>query len=444
MGRPTFKIDEVRLLGLRQQKGMTQLVLAKKVAERLGTPAVRSDKDLVRHYQRIEEKGNPSCKYAEALASVLGVSLPLLQGLEVPDPNYYLQHIQSLLKEQLDIGTNHALQGMLEHHAKGAEENALKWLTEEIAERIEQVQLVRNPDAIKNLIQLTGLPESELLSPANVRGFWFISVRSPTYNCTEIVDGASTVGFRIGEIMRELLSTHESDSVVRMRRDKPWIRIEIDRPRFRYATHIDVTRCQPDETGLRWIDNSWLDAFFVELPIIDSAYAHADVVTDFSEKTSPGDLHRLRLIVTEHDETSGKELRRMVIRGGIEDIPETVKENFARECSSRILFMSWLTPGLRDALMPHLAAHPASSWHVSTNGAAAVDIKLKDSRYPSSLFAVLLYRITLAEEVGRNAYDRVPVREKDLAQLQSKIEGWLAKDYSPTDDDEPLPGFEPI
>jgi transcriptional regulator with XRE-family HTH domain len=445
MGRPTFKIDQVRLLGLREQKGMTQLVLAKKVAQRLGTPTVRSDKSLVRHYQRIEEKGNPSSKYAEALATVLGVSVPLLQGLEGPDPYYYLQHIQSLLKEQLDIGTNQALQGMLEHRAKDDEENALKYLAEDIAERIEQAQLVRNPDKIKNLIQLTGLSETDLLSPANVKGFWFISVRSPTYNCSEIVDGASTAGFRIGEIMRDFLSNWESDSVVRMRRDKPWIRIEIDRPRLRHPMHIDVTRCQPDATGLRWIDSSWLDAFFIEFPLIDTAYAHADVVTDFSEKTSPGDLLRLRLVVIEHDGTYEKELRRMVIRGGIDEMPETVKEDFAKQGSSRILFMNWLTVGLKDALMPHLAAHPASSWHVSTNGtAAAVEIKIKNPRYPSSFFAELRYRITLAEEVGRNAYDRVPVREKDLVLLQSKIESWLAKGYSPTGDDELLPDFEPI
>jgi transcriptional regulator with XRE-family HTH domain len=443
MGRPTFKIDQVRLRGLREEKGMTQLALAKKVAQRLGTPAVRSDQSLVRHYQRIEEKGNSSCKYAEALATVLGVSMPQLQGHEGPDPYYYLQHIQSLLKDQLDTGTNQALQDLLEYHAKDDEENALKYLAEDIAEHIEQVQLARNPDRIKRLIQLTGLPEADLLSPANVRGFWFIAVRSPTYNGTEIIDGASAASFRIGEIMQGFLQVRGNDSVVRMRRDKPWIRIKVDCPRLRHPMYIDATRCQPAAKGLLWIDSSWRDELFIELPIISSAYAHADVVTDFSGKTSPSDLHRLRLIVTEHDGTYEKECRRMVVRGGIDELPETVKENFAKEGSSRILFMSWLTAGLKDALMPHLAARPASGWHVSANG-TAVDIKLKNPRYTSDFFGEIRYRITLAEEVGHNAYDRVPVREKDLAQLQLEIEGWLAKGYSPTGDDEPLPDFEPL
>lgn len=441
MGRPKFKIDQIRLRALREEQGLTQVAVAQKVAQQLCMPDTES---LVRHYQRIEENGQTSTKYAKALAAVLEVSVPLLQGLEDPDPSEYVRHIQSLLKKQLDTGTNDALQNLLEHHAKDDEEKALEYLTEDIAERIEQVLLVRNPAKIADLIQLTRLSETDLLAPANVRGFWFISVRSRIINCTEVVDGVSFVSCRIGEIMREFLSIRESDSEVRMWRDKPWIRIEIYRPRDRNRMHIDFTRFQPDATGLRWINTSWRDDFFLDSSIIDHAYATADVVTDFSDKTTPGDLHRLRLVVTEHDGTYGKVLRRMVVRGDIDEMAETVKEDFAKECSSRILFVNWLTVGLRDALMPHLAAHPASSWHVSAIGANAVDIKIKDLQYPSGSFAELRYRITLAEEVSPHTFECVPVREKDFVQLQKEIEDWLAEGYIPVDGADPVPDFEPV
>jgi len=441
MGRPTFKIDPVRLRALREEQGLTQAAIAKKVAQHLGKPVTE---DITRHYQRVEDDGQTSIEYAKALATVLKVSVPLLQGLENPDPFLYLQYIQRLLKEQLGTGTNDALQKLLKRHVNDDEEKALEYLTEDIAELIEQVLLVRNPAEIADLVQLTGLSEEELLAPANVRGFWFISVRSRGVNCTEVVDGVSSVNFRIGEIMREFLSIRGSDSTLRMWRDNPWISIEIYRPQVRDRMRIDFTRVQPDTSGLRWIDATWRDDLFLIPGITEHAYANADVVTDFSDKTSPGDLHRLRLVVTEHDRNFGKILRRMVVRGYIDEIPETVKQNFSEECHSRILFVNWLTAGLREALMPHLVLHPASSWHLSTNGAAAVDIKITDPRFPSVCLAELRYRIMLAEEVSPGTFEPVPVREKDLHQLRKKIEEWLAEGYVLVDGADPAPNFEPV
>lgn len=441
MGRPTFKIDQVRLRALREEQGLTQAMVAKKVAVQLGTPDTQS---LGRHYQRIEESGQTSTKYAKALATVLDVSVSLLQGHENPDPSDYLRHVHGLLKEQLDTGTNHALQNLLEHHTKDDAEQALAYLTEDVAERIEQVLLVRNPTRMAELMQLTGLSETDLLAPANVRGFWFLSVSSRIDKRSEVVDDASEVSWRIGEIMAKYLSSWGNDSTIRMWRDKPWFRIEIARPRIRDRMLIDFTRCQPDATGLRWVEASWRDEFFLLPNIVDNAYKAADVVTDFSNKTLPSDMHRLRLIVTEHEGMLSKELRRMVVRGRIDDIPESVKENFAKESSSRLLFVNWLTSGLRDALMPHLVAHPASRWYVSTFDAAAVEIKCEDPRFPGAACAELRYRIVLAEEVWPRAFERVPVRKNDLEQLQKHIEKWLAEGFSPADDDEPIPEFEPI
>jgi transcriptional regulator with XRE-family HTH domain len=438
MGRPSFAIDQTRLRALRQEQGLTQAALAVKVARQMGRPETDS---LVRHYQRIEESGQTSQGYAMALATVLRVSLPLLQGLEHPDPYDYLQYVQKLLKERLDTGENQALHDLLARHAGNDEEKALHYLAEDIAEHIEQVLLVRNPTMIADLVKLTGLAETDLLAPANVRGFWFLSVKSRVMNCSEVVDGVPSLNYRIGEILKDYLASQGNDSAIRMWRDSPWLRIEICRPKVRDRMLVDFTRCQPDTNGLRWIAPSWRDDFFLEPFLTAHAYANADVVTDFSGRTSPADPRRLRLIVTEHEGTHGKVLRRMVVNGGIDRIPDRVQENFASESMTRLLFMDWLTTGLRAALMPHLAAQPASAWLVRVNG-IAVDISRKDPRYGSSIFAELRYRITLGEETGAGELDTVPVREKDLDQLRQHIEDWLAAGDVTVDDAEERPEFE--
>jgi hypothetical protein len=125
-------------------------------------------------------------------------------------------------------------------------------------------------------------------------------------------------------------------------------------------------------------------------------------------------------------------------------MPETVKQNFADECYSRILFVNWLTAGLRHALMPHLVMQPASHWYVSTTGAAAVNIKIKDLRFPSVCLAELRYRIMLAEEVSPGTFEPVPVREKDLDQLRKQIEDWLAEGYILVDGADPVPDFKSV
>ncbi|RYE72191.1 MAG: XRE family transcriptional regulator [Oxalobacteraceae bacterium] len=421
MGRPSFAIDHTRLRALREEKGLTQAALALKIAQQLGKPETES---LVRHYQRIEETGQTSISYATALAKVLGVSVPLLQGLEQPDPNAYLMHMQALLAQQLDTGENLALRELLAHHAKDNEASALQYLAEDIAEHIEQVQLVRNPTMVSDLVNLTHLSESDLLAPANVRGFWFLSVKSRIMNCSEVVDGVSSLNYRVGEVMQAYLSSHRNDSTVRMWYDRPWVRIEICRPRTRDRMLVDFTRCQPDATGLRWTAPSWRDEFFLELSLNSHAFANADVVTDFTGRTAPADYGRLRLVVDEHDRNDGKPLRRMVVDGGIGDMPESVKENFARESSTRVLFMNWLTNDLRTALMPHLVTEHTSGWHVRVNG-CAVDISRKDARNRGIIYADLRYRIVLAEETGTDEFSTVPVREKDLDELRQHIEDWL-------------------
>jgi transcriptional regulator with XRE-family HTH domain len=440
MARPSFVVDHIRLRALRKENGLTQAALAARVFQQMDRPATAS---IVRHYQRIEETGQTSLGYARALATVLGVSVPVLQGLEHPDPNVYLQHMQTLLAQRLDSGENQALRDLWARHGDVDNDVALAYLAEDIAELVEEVQLVRNPTKIAELINLTRLSESDLLAPANVQGFWFLSVSSEMINCSEVVNGVSSLNNRIGELMREYLAYPGNDSTVRMWYDKPWVRIEIRRPRIRGRMLIDCTRCQPDMTGLRWSAPSWRDEFFLERGLVSHALANADVVTDFAGRTAPADYGRLRLVVDEHDGNYGSVLRRMVVDGGVDDLLEEVKENFARDCSTRLLYMTLLTNGLKEALMPHMALGAAPGWLVRVNG-VAVDISLKDSRERGIIHAELRYRITLAEQTGTGEFGTVPVREKDLEKLKQHIEDWLsAADITAGGTDE-RPAFEPI
>jgi transcriptional regulator with XRE-family HTH domain len=440
MGRPSFAIDHTRLRALREEKGLTQAALSTRVAQQMGRPETDS---RIRHYQRIEETGQTSVGYATALATVLGVSVPLLQGLENPDPHAYLRYLQKLLAQQLATGENQALRDLLARHAKEDKEKALDYLAEGIAERVEQVQLVRNPTMIADLVELTRLPESDLLAPANVRGFWFLSVKSHIMNCSEVVDGVSFLNYRIGEILQAYLASHRNDSTIRIWHDRPWVRMEICRPRVRDRMLVDFTRCQPDASGLRWIAPSWCDEFFLEPGLITHAYANADVVTDFSGRTAPADYGRLRLVVDEHNGTYEKALRRMVVDGGVSQMPDYIKENFARDSSTRVLFMDWLTKGLRTALMSHLAAQSALGWHVRVYG-GAVEISLRDPRNRGIIYAELRYRITLAEETGAGKFDTVPVRDKDLDELRQNIEDWLAAGDVAVNEPDEQPGFESV
>jgi hypothetical protein len=405
----------------------------------MGRPGTES---VVRHYQRIEETGKTSVGYATALATALSVSVPLLQGLENPDPHTYLQYVQELLAQQLDAGENQALRDLLTRHAKDDKENALISLAEDIAEYVEQVQLVRNPTMIADLVKLTGLSVSDLLAPANVRGFWFLSVKSRLMNCSEVIDGVPSLNYRIGVVLQAYLASLRNDSTIRIWHDRPWVRMEIFRPEVDDRMLIDFTRCQPDARGLRWIAPSWQDEFFLEPGLITHAYANADVVTDFSGRTAPADYRSLRLVVDEHCGTGGKALRRMVVDGGIVQMPEQIKANFARGLSTRILFMNWLTNGLRTALMPHLSAQSALGWDVRVNG-DCVDISLKDPRNRSTIFSELRYRIMLAEETSAGKFDTVPVHDKDLEELRQNIQEWLAAGDVSNEADE-RPDFESV
>lgn len=431
MARPTFQIDQQRLHAMREEKGFTQLQLATEVSKILGTADIRSEETLRSDYQRIERSGKTSQKTATALATVLNVSVELLQGKEGPEPFDYVQSMTALLKNQIEKKENAALQRALEREAKNGTDDALPLLATTICERIEAVQLGRNPSEIAELIALTGLSESELLSPANVLGHWFVTVASRGWNRSDIFQGVSEVIYQIKEKVGDRLDHFGSDSSIRMWRDGPWFRIEISRPNVHDPMRIDFVRCRVDDKGLRWSPPSWQDEFWLKDPLAEWAYSAANFVTDFDGKQSPCDLQRMRLVVTEHEGSYAKSLGEMVITGHLDEIPDTTKKSFLREGSAHSLFVSWLVADLQRNLMPYLVKYPAKCWRISST--ACINISLLPPRSSPSVTPGVRFRIGLAEEVAPDVFASIPWRKKDMESLCHQIEGWLQKIDEPVD-----------
>lgn len=442
MGRPGIKIDPHRLKREREESGLTQLALAKRVHRRLGKSDVTSEATLVSDYQRIEAKGHTSPERAKAIADELGISVELLKGLEIPEPVHYLQGLIALLQRQIDRGSPpELLQAVEQSKTENGDDQALAALAEAIGERIEVVQLSRNPAVIAELVVLTGLSSAELMPPANVLGHWFVAVTSLDCNQSDIVHGTLALRQHIQDLVADRLDHFGSDGAIRMVRDAPWFRLEIERPGPMGPMRIDFVSCQGDSKGLRWIPASWREQFWIEHGLADWANSTANFVTDFEGQSSPGDLRHLRLIVTQHAGSCAQSQGRMVIAGHLDEIPETTMQGFQRDSDSHQLILSWLTADLRQFLMPYLAEQSAALWRVAR--ASCIDIHLSSPGIASGMPSGVRYRIALMEELSPNAFVRVPWRETDRATLQQQIEQWLQEPMDGPGGDEPPRRFEP-
>lgn len=444
MARPSFQIDPQRLKALRLESGMTQRDLAIAVYKAMGGVTRESDDAWVTHYQRIESKGRTSRRMADAIAAVLQVSVGLLQGLEAPDPENYLQHVKDQLQVVLDKGENQALQRALARHAEAGGDDPLPWLATEISERIEAVQLGRNPSAIAELVELTGLSEEELLKPANMFGHWFVTLNSRGCNRSDIVHGVNELVYHLKELVGDRLDRPASDGFIKLWKDAPWYRMELWHPFMRHLTRIDFVRCCADDKGFRWMPATWQDEFWLMQPLTEWAYSAANFVTAFDSRPAPQDVRRLRLLVTEHDGSYVTAQRQMVVAGQIAEIPEETMASFGREGCTHSLVISWLLADLWPALKPHLAAYPNRCWRVSVAG--AVDLHLNPPRSAREVMPGVRYRICLVEETAPNQFAPVPWRQKDKESMKARLDKWLEEPFEPTEVeyDDSLPVFLPI
>lgn len=430
MGRPTFTIDGQRLKELREGAGKTQLSIAKETHAKLGITHPSTDKTLESDYQRIERTGRTSRPRAEALAEILGITVEVLQGKCVPEPVDYVAGIAERLKERFLAPGN----DMLVHALEGTSEpsdGAMRQLAEVVSERIESAQLARNPADLAELTELTGMPESELLKPANVQGYWLVVANGACDRRTQLVRGTSDLVWHLREIAGDLLNAPGSDGSVRMFRDGPWFRVEI-RPRANPNTHFrfDFVRCAPiDDKGIRWIKATLREFFDIQISFKRWAYSASNFVTDFEGRHSPfGDVRRLRLLVTKHEGT-WHPTGRMVVYGDLDKINDEIVEQFRRGNSVHAFVQERLIRDLKQSLAPLLAEYPQTCWSVRKNaGRVALDLdETKTRKRPiQDCHFGMKYRIDLIEEVGEREFTPVPWRDTDVDQLQDEIKEMLS------------------
>lgn len=459
MGRTSFKVASHLVRNLREKLLLTQV----EVAEKIGIHLTR--------YQNIEWKGTTSPKTARKLADLFGISVDALQqGLEATDPREALQQIEKTIREVLAKGENVLLQQALQQTftqtrftSGSREENredAIRYLAEDIAQRIEAVQLVRNKKEIADLVKLTGITEAELLRPINVDGHWFINVfeswkTDPNAPPAElnirsaVTQGAGLAIYSIKETIQESSENLPkcSDESVTLSHDGFWYKVEVKLP-LRKTVRIDLVRCQPDNKGIRWVKPSWRDEYLIREPLIDWAKANFNFVCDFDGKPSPsGDVRQLRFLVTEYNQSSpGVSYRagRMVISGNLEDMGDERVASFREQGRAHDDVQNWLTNDLKYALAPLLADYPRECWSLSELRIQLDENKAKDRKRPFlERFWGTKYSIELVEQVGEQ-FEPVPWREKDRQSLEEILQKMLDDpNASAWATDEPRRAFAP-
>lgn len=428
-GRPSFKLDKQRLRSLRREKGLSLVELSNAISAHYPNwGRGSSEATLTANYQRIERTGSTSHKTAEAIAKALDVSLAFLEGKEVPDSADYLKQITKMIGERIANGGNQALLSALSNLNAPSKDEGIEWLAEDISERIEAVQLGRNPAEIADLVAYTGLSESELLAPANLKGHWFISIASRVCNRSDILHGARQIWWHIKEQVEEYFNETATDGTFRVWRDGYWYRIEISRPSRRDLMRIDFVRCQPDANGLRWVAQSWRDEYLIADPLTDWARGKYNFVSAFDAPTSPQKIEQLRLIISEHEGSYAQAAGTELVTGRMDEIHIRTKEGFAREGSSHYLMVSWLMADLRERLAPKLAAYPTHYWRVS--GDHCIDLHLEPPYPDRQTPRGIRYRIRLVEEHPSGELVTAPWRHSDIQIAIEKIQSWLAPETS--------------
>jgi transcriptional regulator with XRE-family HTH domain len=458
MGRTSFKVHKDLIRSLRERHHLTQA----QVAERIDVHLTR--------YQNIEWKGTTSPKTAQKLADLFGVSTDDLQrGIELPDSGDYIRQIEHIVRKQLANGENATLNEAIQRicaetlclsgAGKVSREEAAGYLAEDIAQRIEAVQLVRNKNEIVALGKLTGLSEEELLRQANAEGIWFVNIHHRSKNESESFNAHSEVrqraNFAIG-IIKDHLKEHQmpenlrgSDETVRLTQDGFWYRIEIRNPYVKRTIRIDLVRCRSETKGLLWVKPSERDEYLIRDPLRDWARENFNFVTDFDGKQSPsGDIRQLRILLTAYNQNSQgfpRPTGGMLLAGRLGDMGDDLLASVREQSKAHFLVQNWLTDDLKCVLAPLLADYPIECW--SMNG-LSIDLnenRSKDRKRPfPDCYLGTKYSIELVEQLGEGKYEPVPWRNEDKKALEKSIQEMLGNPEDPAwSTDEPRRKFEP-
>lgn len=448
MTRPTFKIDPKRLLDMRKELDLTQREVAKRVHEILGKSAQTADTTLVTTYQRIERTGNTSQARAVALAKVLGTTVEILQGGDVPEDSAdFVSRIEQQIREQKASGNNPTLERALGQHIKTYtgpidEGDCMRDFAEDIGVQIEVAQIGQNSSEIARLAALTGWSEDQLQKPGSVHGHWLLLTTEDGSRETEIVLGVLAILSRIQESLEEWTKWHESDVRITLSRSILWFHVDIAHPRItEMHCKFSFVRCKPEVSGLKWVKPTWRDQFWLKNLLSEWA-SKANLFTDFEGKSRPDDVRQLRLRVRERD-AKGVFHRVAYSKGDLDELPEQVFQNFKTDGNSHALVINWLASGLARSLAPLLSAYPRECWSI-WSGICQISILLE---LPYRLLRTnndlincngIRYSIDLVEETSPGVYRSAPWRDSSVADVTSLLEKRVFEHHDDIDGEEAL------
>lgn len=367
-GRPSFHIDPYRLLGLRKEAGLTQAEVAKKVYRLLRKPGASATK----HYQKIEKSGKTSRATAQALASVLDTPLGVLLGQDPNDAASGIDRLEEQLRQQRAAG-NTALNAALARWTDPGDTNAARSLAIQLLGRIEAAQIGQHPEELDALAGLTGWSREQLMQSASIEGHWLVVSDQYGVRRTEIVLGAHVLRDRIEQYAADFSTAGRSDGLITFREELPWLHVELTFPhvtRPRYA--FSFVRCKPLATGLKWIDPTWRDRFWLDEPLLSWAFTNSNFVVGYDGQSWPGDVRKLRLLLQEFRKGATEPKSAALIKGNLDELEESVLEIFRSEGSTHSLALNWMNSGIWPELKDRLGEWPRSCWKISTNPVGSV------------------------------------------------------------------------
>lgn len=428
-GRPTFQLDADRLRRVREEATLTQAALARRAHQLLNKPEATAD-TATKHYQKIERTGRTSKAMAMALASALDTTVAVLQG-EAPDEVLgWIDSLERQLRHQLEVGANSQLQAALERESEATD--PVRHLAVQIAEHLEYVQLGQQRGELARLVELTGWAEAQLMQRMSLHGHWFLlSTVNGVRNSAIVVLGASEVLGRITQSQAEYANIRESDAIITLREELPWHHVEVQHPRIPARRSVfSFVRCNPTQSGLRWVNPTWRDRFWLDEPLLSWSFTNANFVVGLDGHVVPRNVRALRLLIEKsNDDQPANTVA--VIKGDLEELPVDILGNFQREGSSHDLVVAWIAAGLWAALAPLLDEWSADRWQVQSG--ACIEIGLDPSiqwdgwsgRAPDFR---LKYRLRLVEEVEEGQLRPAPWRRSSVEVIAQTLQRSLSEE----------------
>lgn len=441
LARPSFKIDPVRLRGLREESNLTQLQVANEVHMLLGKPMITAKNTILNVYQRIEHTGKTSKNMAHAIAQVFDVSIEILQGEGTPeDSTDIIDLIKGQLVKQMNTAKNQTLLDALKIHFAGYdpqldEDTMFDDYVKDVAAQIEAAQLGHDSNEIARLIALTGWSKAQLQELSAIDGHWLLLTRSWQMHETQFVQGILNVMDSIEVNFKDHSMLRSGDTRIIFSRSLPWFHIEVIHPLYsQIKCKFSFVRCKPNVDGFKWVNPTWRDEFWLD-NLKDWAFRSTRFFTDFDGENYPRNLYNLRFEIQEINSINGTK-RIGYSKGYLEELPELVLQNFKNEGKSHLIVVDWLTSGFAQSLAPHLSTFPRECWEiVGRAGGLAIylNIPLKMWLTNKELISGIKYTIKLVEEVSAGTYRSVPWPDSSVKDVISKLEKNVFQTYDEND-----------